>query len=247
MFTGKQLAAYCEEIYAHKDHWCYWYGTYGKLCSKDLYEHKKKQYPNHYGSSRTSGYMRDIEKKRRCADCVGMIKSYFWTGGVYDSNPKYGTNNCPDKSANGMFEKCKKTGKISTIPDIPGIVVWKPGHIAVYVGNGYTVEMKGFNYDCQRNKVSKGPWTKWGMLPDSMIKYDDEPTPEPKQHVQITGGSVNVRSGPGIKNKDIGTVHKGDVLPYQGQTQTVDGRDWYLVEYQNQNGCVSSKYSKLVK
>lgn len=65
--------------------------------------------------------------------------------------------------------------------------------------------------------------------------------------VEITGGAVNVRSGPGTNTKDIGTVHKGDVLPYQGIVQNVDGRDWYLIEYENQNGWVSSKYAKLVE
>lgn len=180
MFTGKQLADYCEEIYRNKDHWAYWYGTYGNQCTQKKYESKKKQYPDHYGSSRTKGYMKDIEQGRRCADCVGMIKSFFWTGGKYDTDPKYGTNHCPDKSANGMIAICKKTGPISTIPDIPGLVVWKSGHIGVYVGGGYTVEMKGFDYDCKRNKVKDGPWTKWGMLPDSMISYDDQPAPKPE-------------------------------------------------------------------
>lgn len=246
MFTGKELAAYCEEMYKNKDHWCYWYGTYGNQCTLSKYESKKKQYPEHYGSSRKSGYMKDIEQGRRCADCVGMIKSFFWTGNRYDTDPKYGTNGCPDKSANGMFDMCKEKGDISTIPDIPGIVVWKSGHIGVYVGNGYTVEMKGFDYDCRRNKVADGPWKKWGKLP--MLSYD-EPKPEPSEyrHVLVTGGSVNIRSGPGTDKKDIGTAHKGDLLPYQGVTEPWGGRDWYLIEWENQNGWISSKYSKLVE
>ena len=246
MFTGKELAAYCEEMYRHKDHWAYWYGTYGNQCTLSKYESKKKQYPEHYGSSRKSGYMRDIEQGRRCADCVGMIKSFFWTGNRYDTDPRYGTNGCPDKSANGLFDMCKETGDIKTIPDIPGIVIWKSGHIGVYVGNGYTVEMKGFNYDCRRNKVTDGPWKKWGKLP--MLSYE-EPKPEPSEyrHVLVTGGSVNIRSGPGTDKKDIGTAHKGDLLSYQGVTEPWGGRDWYLIEWENQNGWISSKYSKLVE
>lgn len=67
------------------------------------------------------------------------------------------------------------------------------------------------------------------------------------RYVEITGGSVNVRSGPGTTGTKVyGTVHKGDKLPYQGQTENVDGRDWYLVEYGNKNGWVSSKYARLV-
>ena len=181
MLTSKQLVEYCEKVY--KAGWVYWYGTYGKKCSQSLYESKKKQYPKHYTSDRTSGYMKDIQAGKRCADCVGMIKSFFWTGGVFDTDPKYVVNGCPDVSANGMIKLCKESGPISTIPDIPGLVVWKDGHIGVYVGGGYTVEMKGFAYDCQRNKVKSGPWTMWGKLPESMITYTDAPVapvePEP--------------------------------------------------------------------
>jgi peptidoglycan hydrolase-like protein with peptidoglycan-binding domain len=289
--------------------------------------------------------MKDIREGKWCADCVGLIKAFFWKHGDLTAQPVYKSNNCPDKSANGMIAYCSETGPISTMPDEPGLVVWKDGHIGVYVGGGYTVEMKGFAYDCKRNKLSSGPWKKWGRLPPSMIRYTDAPAPEPAptpapvklgdrelkkgdkgddvkelqrdlmklgyklprygadgdfgsetgkavkafqtdhhltadgvmhsddytmlfaaldgqdiepgtepptpaptvQQVEITGGSVNVRSGPGTTGTRIlGTVHKGDRLPWQGLTDEADGRDWYLVEYKNQNGWVSSKYARLV-
>lgn len=64
--------------------------------------------------------------------------------------------------------------------------------------------------------------------------------------VVITGGSVNVRSGPGTEStKVLGVAHRGDRLPYQGETRNVDGRDWFLVDYKNQNAWVSSKYGRL--
>lgn len=90
------------------------------------------------------------------------------------------------------------------------------------------------------------------QLPEDGVMDDEDYTAlfaalEGEKTVEITGGSVNVRTGPGTENtKVLGVVHKGDVLPYQGQTQSVDGRDWYLVEYENQNGWVSSKYARLV-
>lgn len=66
-------------------------------------------------------------------------------------------------------------------------------------------------------------------------------------HVLITGGSVNVRSAPGTSSRDIGTVHKGDILIYQGLTEEADGKPWYLVVYANSNGWVSSKYAQLIE
>ena len=207
MLTGKQLANYCEKVY--KAGWVYWYGTYGKPCSKSLYESKRKQYPSHYTDSRTSGYMKDIREGKWCADCVGMIKSFFWTGGNFETMPKYATNHCPDVSANGMINLCVQTGPISSIPDIPGLVVWKPGHIGVYVGNGYTVEMKGFNYDCKRNRVKDGPWTKWGRLPASMISYTDEPTPEPTPEPVGDRDLKNGDEGPDVRQLQLDLISLG--------------------------------------
>lgn len=39
-----------------------------------------------------------------------------------------------------------KNGKIATMPDVPGILLFKSGHVGVYVGNGYAVEAQGFAY-----------------------------------------------------------------------------------------------------
>ena len=50
-------------------------------CTESLRSRKAAQYPSHYGSSRTSRYRDDISKKKVCADCVGLIKGYCWTGG----------------------------------------------------------------------------------------------------------------------------------------------------------------------
>lgn len=66
------------------------------------------------------------------------------------------------------------------------------------------------------------------------------------QRVEIIA-SLNVRSAPGTEDtKVLGVVHKGDTLPYGGETRQVDGRDWYLIEFDGKNGWVSSKYSKVV-
>ncbi len=246
MFTGEQLANYCLRVFAAK--WVYWYGTYGKKCTKKLYESKRKQYPSHYGDSRTAGYMKDIGEGKTCADCVGMIKSFFWKNGDLDAEPKYATNHCPDVSANGMIKLCTQTGPISTIPDEPGLVVWKDGHIGVYVGGGYTVEMKGFNYDCMKKKVMSGPWKKWGRLPASMISYSDDQAPEEPpaaaRYVEIVGGDCYVRTAPNTSGKKLGVAHRGDRLKYGGQTSD---NGWRLVEYKNKNGWVSGRYSRLIE
>lgn len=82
-------------------------------------------------------------------------------------------------------------------------------------------------------------------------KPEPEPTPTPTPtecgHVLVTGGSVNIRSAPGVESRDIGTAHKGDVLVYQGVAKEAGGRAWFLIVWKNQNAWISSKYAKLVE
>ena len=47
-----------------------------------------------------------------------------------------------DVSANGMYERAKEKGPINTIPEIPGLCVWRTGHIGVY-RNGEVIEARG--------------------------------------------------------------------------------------------------------
>ena len=129
MFTNSQLVAFAEAAY--KAAWVYWYGTCGYKCTESLYNAKAKQYPSHY--------MADIRAGKMCADCVGLIKAFFWMSGDPTGKNVYKSNNCPDVSADGMIKLCQETGPISTIPDVPGLLVWKSGHIGVYIGNGYFI------------------------------------------------------------------------------------------------------------
>ena len=57
---------------------------------------------------------------------------------------------------------------------------------------------------------------------------------------------VNLRSGPGLGYKDIGTVYEGTTLTYLDQF-SIDERGvaWYRVHYKNSSAWISSKYSEL--
>ena len=73
-FTNEHFVAFCLSMLGQP----YWYGTVVYKCTKSLRARKAKQYPSHYGSSRTARYRDDIAKKKVCADCVGLIKGYCW-------------------------------------------------------------------------------------------------------------------------------------------------------------------------
>jgi peptidoglycan hydrolase-like protein with peptidoglycan-binding domain len=65
------------------------------------------------------------------------------------------------------------------------------------------------------------------------------------QRVEATA-DVFVRSAPGKDNRELGVLKKGHTALYQGEKSAVDGRDWYLIEFNGKNGWVSSKFSKVV-
>ena len=214
MFTNLDLVAFVKKVYEEK--WRYWYGTCGYKCTTSLHDRKKAQYPSHYESSRDSGYKADIAAGAMCADCVGMIKAFFWLGGDTHGTNKYASNGCPDKGADSMFKLCKETGKISTIPEIPGLVVWKSGHIGVYIGGGYTIEMRGFAYDCVKRKVSEGPWTNWGKLPETMLSYSGETTVEIHEYVLGERTLQKGSEGSDVKELQEALLALGYSLPKYG-------------------------------
>lgn len=180
-FTNEHFVAFCEKMVGQP----YWYGSVIYKCTESLRARKAKQYPAHYGSSRTARYRDDIAKKKVCADCVGLIKGYNWTNGgqgVIESigtdktfSSRYGGHSCPDKSANGMFSYAKSKGcawgAMDTLPEVPGVALRFDGHVGVYVGNGYAVEERGFNYGCVRTRVKDRKWTHWYQLP--FVDYGD--------------------------------------------------------------------------
>lgn len=66
-------------------------------------------------------------------------------------------------------------------------------------------------------------------------------------YVEITGGTVNVRSGPGLNYEDLYTLKKNHWAEYTGSSST-DSRGvvWYEIYYPYGTGWVSSKNCRLV-
>lgn len=152
----------------------YWYGCFGQISSRSLYESKKKQYPAQYRwpcKDNQTGVCPAKQIGVKVFDCIGLIKSYLWTkNGKIDYNPEQ------DVSANGMLILCKNKGKIDTIPDIPGILVFMEGHVGVYIGSGYVIEARGHEYGVVKTKLKARKWTNWGYCP--YITYIDNKKPK---------------------------------------------------------------------
>ena len=154
---------------AWENGWGYVWGTFGNVLTPSLFEYKLRQYPDGVGNH--AAFIREHWVGRRTADCIGLIKGYGWL------NPNtlqfdYGSHGMPDYGANQMCTTAKNRGvqgrdwgSISTIPEIPGLGLWAPGHAGIYIGGGYAIEAMGTRYGVVKTQVAKRNWQTWYKIP----------------------------------------------------------------------------------
>lgn len=153
----------------------YWYGTFGQTASAALYRSKKSQYPSQYTASDfPSQYGKKVH------DCAGLVKGALWCSSV-DGAPNY--NASEDYNANRFYLNSVSKGPISSLPDVPGMLVFKgtdknKNHIGVYIGSGKVIEAKGHKYGVVESSISSG-WKYWGKC--NLISYDAVSTHAPAQ------------------------------------------------------------------
>ena len=148
--------------------WGYVWGTFGQVLTEKLLEQKIKQYPKGVGDR--AGFIRDNYIGRRTADCVGLIKSYMWWN---DNDVKYDPKS--DLSADMMYNSAIVKGNINTITEIPGVCLWKKGHIGIYIGNGEVIEAHSTTAGVIKTPLrgqGSTNWTHWLQCP--YIVYPDK-------------------------------------------------------------------------
>ena len=167
--TPKQLVTYFQKAVA--EGWGYVWALNGELYSREKAEYFDKIQRNTSENRNPKTYwLQDCAKwiGKMAADCSGGI-----VGAFRSVDPSY-----KDTGANTFYSQCTEKGKIATIPEIPGLCVWRDGHIGVYEGNGYALEFRGTDYGCVRTKLKDRNFTNWGKLRD--IQYETEENIVPK-------------------------------------------------------------------
>jgi len=182
--TGKELATACLDV-AKNHKTLYVLGCFGWPMTAE----KKQRAKNAYSYNSKTERAKKIDAATANTfgfDCVCLIKALLW-GWNGDATKeyggaKYGSNGVPDINDSGMINVCN--GVSSDFSSIQvGEVVWLPGHIGVYVGDGLAVECTpiwkdGVQVTAVHNIGKKSgyngrSWTKHGKLP--YITYEAEP------------------------------------------------------------------------
>ena len=126
-------------------------------------------------------------------DCVCLIKGILWgwngnKAHVY-GGANYISNGVPDIGADGIIDVCKEVS--TNFNDIEvGELVWMPGHVGVYVGDGLCIECTPAWGNCVQltscNKTIVGynrrNWVKHGKLP--YVTYEKENKVESKKKLE---------------------------------------------------------------
>lgn len=205
-----------------QDGWGYVYGTIGQTCTERLLDQCAERYP---ANNLAGGAMRQAGEKwlgKKVADCSGIVKAYLmseYTGGPIKYSAEI------DSSVH--YSKAKEKGPIGTMPDIPGILVYMPSHVGVYVGNGEVIESAGTLYGVKQSTVEKsyisGPWTHWYKCPGIAYDGSEEPETEQKPAEEKPAAPAEITVGSAVKIKAGATYTNGVKVPdsVTGKTYTV--------------------------
>lgn len=216
MKTGEGLALFAEKAAIAKTP--YIYATFGQILTERKLSEVRRLYPERMSEKRYQ-YARDHYVGKRTNDCYGLVKRYKWSGGdaenpSLDDTPIY--NGKEDVNANTAYQKATVKGPIKSIPEVRGLIVWKSGHVGVYLGGGRVAEARGFDYGTVITKLSDRPWTNW--FQEVGISYDQQPTPAP-------GGGFDVKVKTLKRNADGSAMVDPNVLVFQSMMNTLKIRD----------------------
>lgn len=194
----------------------YVFGTYGQILTEQLLNQKLAQYPKQVG-----GFEKIIRAKwlgKHVQDCSGLIKGFLWQD--VNQVASYQANGVLDFSADSMFMMAKEKGSIGDIPEIPGVLVWKPGHIGVYAGNGEVIEANSTKAGVIKTKltqtINETKWKSWLKCP--YINYPNEiPASGFTFHTVVKGESLSKIAkrylGSTSRFKEIAELN-GIIFPY---------------------------------
>lgn len=152
MKTGKALAEYAIK----KKGTPYFYGSKMTKLTESFMSAMHRSYPNVV----TSNYMAKARSKHQVGkvnvDCSGLIGAYR---GIQIGSAQ-------------LYSSAKKRMPISDVNHFAvGTVLWKPGHVGVYIGNGKCVEAKGIDYGTIESRVSDTNWRYGLTFSDMTYSY----------------------------------------------------------------------------
>lgn len=231
IYTNTGLVKHAEKALALKTKYM-WGGILRPI--EQQYDMLFKMYGNKAGTGYSASRWNELSQLRNKGyygvDCVGLVKSYYWSGKADGGtgSPKYGAAGFPDVNANYMYQASKVKGKISEMPEIAGLIVYSKSHphVGIYIGNGYTIESTlGSRGDGVVKRKLDSFWEYWFRCP--YIEY-------PKTSLASSGTKTYklvypavVRAKPTIDSANLGKYNPGQTVTVVTGTETKDSKSGY--------------------
>lgn len=217
----------------------YCWGADGQVCSPSV----RQELASRTGNAETRYNLLNLCAKwdgQRVWDCSGLFR------GAWRALLKYRSG-----GATGIYRDwCTANGTIDTMPDVPGIAVFRGTpdnmeHVGLYIGNGEVIDARSSKRGVLRGTLeSYGRWTHWGRLDD--VDYDAQTGTDDVDTVPaVWSGTVKTRTGGGISLwdtplKTVSVLHVPD-----GETVDVleDRRSGFvLARYGGHIGYADTQY-----
>lgn len=209
--TNIDLVGYCKAQIGRP----YWYGTFGQISTMNLFYYNRARLPEYYTAA---DFPEQLDK--RVHDCIGLVKGFLWSK-TPESVPEYCSSDCPiDHSADSMLKACKEKGSIDTIPDIPGVLVFMPGHVGVYIGGGQVIEARGHRYGVVKTPLQGRDWRNWGKCP--YIEYVESEDEDGVRYAKLTDIPNNWGAQDIIRTLMDAKIIKGDGSDPAGNDDIID-------------------------
>ncbi len=164
-------------------------------------------------------------------DCVGLVKSYYWSGRAEGGigSPKYGAAGYPDVNAGGMYAAARVKGAIGALPETPGLILYcksRP-HIGIYAGGGEVIEC---TYSSRGDGVVSTQlgdfgWEYWFECP--YIAYGSGLTKPAAVRRCTLAYPAAVREKPSVNAGRIGRYTAGSTVTVVSGSETVDSVSGY--------------------
>lgn len=218
LITSDQLVNYTSTMIERAA--VYWYSCYGQIASAQVYNDILSRYPEKVGKWPKSTYIEQYGK--RAFDCSGLIKSAAGSRGDPDYICKYKDISLFDWSANTMIANCTEVVDFEDIPEIPGLCVWKSGHVGVFIktlpdGRKLVHEAAGHMRGVIATTDTK--WKRAGKLP--FVDYTSKPGPSPEP---TPGGDIDVNVKT-LKYTSGKAMQDPNVLVFQSMMNTLGIKD----------------------
>ena len=156
----------------------YLWGAMGQFLTSGQLDRRSARSEYWYTEEKLSVRRALQDRGIRGYDCIGLVKCYVFHD-FNQYNTQYYDSSLDMTTKVLVGREDAKKGPIDTLPEKPGLILWKEGHVGVYIGSGKVIEctiqapnqpntLIGGIYE---TKLEERAWEKWIEYPG--ISYNE--------------------------------------------------------------------------